>query len=64
MLEKIGKFVNPAPLLKRKWCWVKIHEVEIILAAGVIFVSLISFAAGYLVAQEQLKEPIHIEQGM
>jgi hypothetical protein len=43
--------------------FVKTREGDIILAAGVIFVSLISFAVGYLAAQEQLKEPIRIEQG-
>ena len=43
--------------------FVKTHEGDIILAAGVVFVSLISFAVGYLAAREQFKEPIRIEQG-
>jgi len=42
--------------------FVKDHESDIILAIGVILISLLSFAVGYLVAKEQLKEPIRIEQ--
>jgi hypothetical protein len=49
MLSKIKEFV-------------KTHEVNVILGIGVVLVSLISFAAGYLAAREQLKEPITIEQ--
>ena len=49
MLSKIKEFV-------------KTNEANIVLGIGVALVSLISFAAGYLVAQEQLKVPIHIEQ--
>lgn len=58
MIERKMKFVNPAPEL---WGWVKEHQAEIILAAGVVAISLLSFAAGYLTAKEQLKEPIRIE---
>lgn len=42
--------------------FVKQHQNDIILAIGVILISLISFAAGYLMAREQFKEPIHIEE--
>ncbi len=49
MLSKIKEFV-------------KINEGNIILITGVVLVSLISFAVGYLVAREQFKEPIRIEQ--
>ena len=42
--------------------FVKTHELSIVLGIGVVLVSLLSFAAGYLAAREQLKEPIHIEQ--
>jgi len=49
MLSKIREFV-------------KIQEGNIILATGVIFVSLISFAVGYLVAKDQLNESIIIEK--
>jgi hypothetical protein len=42
--------------------FVKEHEISIILAIGVMLVSLLSFAIGYLVAKEQLKEPIKIER--
>ena len=41
--------------------FVKVHETSIVLGVGVVLVSLISFAAGYLAAGEQLKEPIRIE---
>lgn len=40
---------------------VKRYESDIILAIGVILISLLSFAAGYLTAKEQLKEPLRIE---
>ncbi len=41
--------------------WAKRYEIEIILTIGVVLISLLSFAVGYLVAKEQLKEPIRIE---
>jgi len=41
---------------------VKRYEIDIILAIGVVLVSLLSFAIGYLTAKEQLKEPIRVEQ--
>ena len=41
---------------------VKRYEVEIILGVGVVLISLLSFAVGYLTAKEQLREPIRIEQ--
>ena len=49
-------------ILSRIKEFVKAHEVDIILAIGVVLVSLLSFAIGYLTAKEQLKEPIRIEQ--
>jgi hypothetical protein len=42
--------------------FVKAHETSIILAVAVLLVSLLSFATGYLVAKEQLKEPIRVEK--
>ena len=42
--------------------FVKRHEIDIILAVGVILISLLSFAAGFLTAKEQFKEPIRIEE--
>lgn len=56
MIASIEEFVQPGVN------WVKKHEVEIILALGVVLISLLSFAVGYLAAKEQLKEPIRIEQ--
>jgi len=37
------------------------HQDDIILFIGVILISLLSFAAGYIVAKQKEKEPIHIE---
>jgi hypothetical protein len=48
MLTKIKEFV-------------KIHQTDIILVIGVILISLLSFAMGYIVAKQQEKEPIRIE---
>ena len=41
--------------------FVKDHQNEIILIIGVILVSLLSFAMGYITAKELNKEPIRIE---
>jgi len=49
MLQKIKQFV-------------KTHQDDIILLIGVILISLLSFAAGYIVAKQQEKEPIRIEK--
>ena len=49
MLSKIRKFV-------------KEYLDDIILVVGVILISLLSFAAGYIVAKEQEKEPITFEE--
>lgn len=40
---------------------VKTHEDSIILLIGVILISLLSFALGYITAKTQEKEPIRIE---
>ena len=40
---------------------VKSHQDDIILLIGVILISLLSFAVGYIVAKQQEKEPIRIE---
>jgi len=48
MLSKIKNFVNE-------------HQNDIILVIGVILISLLSFAAGYIIARQQEKEPIKIE---
>jgi len=41
--------------------FVKRYQADIILVVGVILISLLSFATGFLVAKEQEKEPIKIE---
>ena len=55
MLSQIDKFVHPIQ------DWLRKHESDIILGMAVLLISLLSFAAGYLTATEQLKEPIQIE---
>ena len=41
--------------------FVKIHQADIILVIGVILISLLSFATGYIVAKTQEKEPLRFE---
>ena len=41
--------------------FVKERQEDIILVIGVVLISLLSFAAGYVVAKQQEKEPIKIE---
>ena len=48
MLTKIKEFV-------------KSHQSDIILLIGVVLISLLSFAMGYIAAKYQEKEPIRIE---
>lgn len=48
MLTKIKEFV-------------KTYQADIILVIGVILISLLSFAMGYIVAKQQDKEPIRLE---
>lgn len=49
MLAKIKKFI-------------KDYQEDIILVIGVILISLLSFAVGYLVAKHQEKEPLRFEE--
>jgi len=41
--------------------FVKTYQADIILVIGVILISLLSFAMGYIVAKTQEKEPIKFE---
>jgi len=43
--------------------FVKKHQADIILVIGVILISLLSFAMGYIVVKNYEKEPIKIESG-
>jgi len=43
--------------------FVKDHLNDIVLLIGVILISLLSFAAGYIVAKQENKEPTKIELG-
>jgi predicted negative regulator of RcsB-dependent stress response len=42
--------------------FIKEHWEEIILVIGVILISLLSFAIGYITAKQEEKEPIKIEK--
>ncbi|MBI2643973.1 MAG: hypothetical protein HYW95_00485 [Candidatus Wildermuthbacteria bacterium] len=55
MVSRFQEIVNELLELIKK------YEKDIVLVIGVILISLLSFAIGYLVAKEQLKEPIQIE---
>jgi hypothetical protein len=48
-------------LLERVKEFLKNHSEEIILVIGVILISLLSFAIGYITAKEEQKQPIQIE---
>jgi len=48
-------------MLTKFFQFVKEHQEDIILIIGVILISLLSFAIGYIVAKQQEKEPIKIE---
>ena len=41
--------------------FLKKYQDDIVLLVGVILISLLSFAVGYIVAKQQEKEPIRIE---
>jgi len=49
MLSKIANFV-------------KKYQTDIMLVIGVILISLLSFAMGYIAAKQEMKEPIRFEQ--
>tara|TARA_Y100000310_G_C20399259_1_gene676611 strand:+ start:617 stop:784 length:168 start_codon:yes stop_codon:yes gene_type:complete len=42
--------------------FVKTYQKDIILVIGVLLISLISFAAGYLVAKDELKGPLQVQE--
>ena len=42
--------------------FIKTNKADIILVVGVILVSLLSFAMGYMTVKEQDKEPLKIEE--
>jgi hypothetical protein len=48
MLNKLANFI-------------KEHQQDIILVVGVILISLLSFALGYIIAKQQGKTPIQFE---
>jgi len=48
---------NPEELFQ----FLRKYQADIILVIGVILISLLSFAMGYIVAKQQEKEPLKIE---
>ena len=42
--------------------FVKKYQADIILIIGIILVSLLSFALGYIIAKQQAKEPLGFEK--
>jgi hypothetical protein len=48
-------------MLSKLILFVKKYQNDIILVVGVILVSLLSFAMGYIIAKQQEKEPLKIE---
>jgi NADH:ubiquinone oxidoreductase subunit 6 (subunit J) len=51
-------------LLKKIKEWIVTYQADIILFIGVILISLLSFAIGFIVAKQQEKEPLRIEQNI
>jgi hypothetical protein len=49
-------------MLARIIHFVKAHLDDIILVIGVVLISLLSFAAGYIAARQQEKEPLKFEE--
>ena len=49
---------NPEELFQ----FLRKYQADIILVIGVILISLLSFAMGFIVAKQQEKEPIKIER--
>lgn len=71
--ESLPNFVAPAAFvfaimvilkLTKIKEFVKAYQADIILVIGVILISLLSFAIGYITAKEQGKEPIRFEEGV
>ena len=50
-------------MLSKVIIFVKGHIDDIILLIGVVLISLLSFALGYIFAQQQEKTPIQINEG-
>ena len=48
-------------MISRLIQFLKKHQNDIILLIGVILISLLSFALGYIIAKQQGKEPIRFE---
>jgi hypothetical protein len=69
--ESLPNFVAPVALvfamlvssmLQKIKQFVKENLADIMLVIGVILISLLSFAAGYIIAKQQKKEPIRFEE--
>jgi type IV secretory pathway VirB2 component (pilin) len=64
MFSSINKFrvISPKTMLSNIKQFVKENISDIILLIGVILISLLSFAAGYITCAWQEKTPIQIEE--
>ncbi len=62
MLSKISDFVNPTKLFPALLSWMKRYQADLILVTGVVLVSLLAFAAGYITAKEGQKPPIIFQE--
>ena len=51
-------------ILTRIVQFVKIYKSDMILGVGVVLISLLSFATGYLVAKERMKGSISIQENV
>ena len=61
MLASYGETQYNIKMFGRLKDFIKNYQSDIILLIGVILISLLSFAMGYILAKQQNKEPIKIE---
>ncbi len=59
---KNKNYIKVQDILTRISNWARRNQGDIILVAGVILISLLSFAAGYIAAEIRSKEPLQFEE--
>jgi len=55
------KVIDMESIFRKIRQWITGHQDDIVLLVGVILISLLSFAIGFLVAKNQEKKPLKIE---